>query len=1117
MAFDPFISFHNHTSSGSLLDALISTDQLIGRAKELGQEAVAVTDHGSVFSIYDAYKISKKNNIKLIAGNEFYFVHDPDDEEERGNKHLVLIARNETGWKNILKLNYIAWQRPKTIFMKQYPRITWGDIEKHNEGIIALTACSSGIISRHIMHGDMEKAHCHVKKLKDIFGENLFLEVQPHSLKTENGKVDQVRVNDTMFALCDEYDLKPIATCDAHYLDADDAVYHDMLLAIKDKKPISDPDRHRYSVNEFYLKPGKAIMDFFGSARGAELIRNAQLINKRCEVPDYLEPKGARLPQFPVEDAADYGEFKAWREQNIKSSIPDDAAYLRYKTAIGFQSAYDHLEPEQIDEYYQRLKSELKILEEKQFSSYMLIVADYIDWAKKNDIMVGPARGSAAGSLVSNLIGITSVDPIKHKLLFARFINKYKKAYPDIDVDFSTPDRVKEYLKKKYGEKRVASISNLAVMSPKVVVKDVARSLELGGKEDDPEEVKKSEAFRISNSITKVMPDVAETVQEAMSISKEFSAFMTKYPELYKHCARLQNIERQYGVHAAGVVIVNDDLDEIAPLRCDKDGNLVLAWEKERAEENGFIKFDLLGLITLSVLAEAIKTIKETHAKDIKIEDIPLDDQEVFKDISRGNTKCVFQLEASLTPLCKAIKPKSIDDIAIITALGRPAVPQEQRRAYIERRFGRVEIELLHPRMANCTRDTYGELIFEEQLMELAHDIAGWELDKADNLRKITKLKEKGKELLAKTEGEFISDAIKNEMDKESAQKIWDVIAGWSGYGFNRSHAVAYSYLSYYTAWFKHYYPTEFMCAVINSEDPNSDKLQEYKQAAREMGIELAPPSISSSGLQYRVAEKNKIITGLLAVKALGEGAIEYIIANRPYNSFPEFIMKSTGTKGNRSPITKTVIENLAKVGCFDALNITRKNVLEHWPEIKTRVSSVVKKAAKNDIEVSLEALESTTFDLVADNEYSKKQVLKNEMEVIGHYLTGNHNDIYGSFFKNSPEITKLADITSIQSGQTVKIEAVVKIKIKELKINNKKSKSFGRAFAKYMLEDVNGKTAELTLWPEHYEKLRNFLIDGTPIRALCEVNEYMDSKSLVLRQVEDIPDFFVNGKIIKK
>lgn len=1111
---DKFISFHNHTSSGSLLDALISTEQLFNKAKLLGQEAVAVTDHGSVFSIYDAYKMSKKTGVKLIPGNEFYFVHDPDDEEERGNKHLVLIATNEIGWRNILKLNYLAWQRPKTIFMKQYPRITWKDLEQYNEGIIALTACSSGIIARHIMNNDMEKAHCHVVKLKSIFGDNLFLEVQPHSLKTENGKVDQVRVNETMFKLCREYDIRPVATCDAHYLDANDAVYHDMLLAIKDKKPISDPDRHRYSVNEFYLKDGGSILNFFGSARGIELIKNSQLINKRCANPDYLEPKGARLPQFPVNDAEDYNEFKTWQEKNIaKRSMPEDVSYLRYKTSVGFQKLYEHLEPEQVDEYYQRIKAELNIVEEKGFSSYMLIVADYINWAKKAGITVGPARGSVAGSLVANMLGITTPDPIKHKLLFARFINKYKKAYPDIDVDFSTPDPVKEYVKKKYGAKRVASISNLSVMSPKVVVKDVARSLELGGHDGDSDEQKKSEAFRIANDITKVMPDVADTVQEAMNISREFAQFMAKYPELYKHCTRLQNIERQYGVHAAGVVIASEDLDEIAPLRCDKDGNLVLAWEKERCEENGFIKFDLLGLITLCVVADTIDAIKKRTGKIIAIENIPLDDQMVFKDISKGNTKCVFQLEASLTPLCKAIKPKTIDDIAIITSLGRPAVPQAQRQAYIERRFGRAKIELLHPLMANCTKDTFGELIFEEQLMELAHDIAGWELDKADSLRKITKLKEKGKELVAQTEGEFIGDAIKNNVDKESAQKIWDVIAGWSGYGFNRSHAVGYSYLSYYTAWLKHYYPAEFMCAVINSEDQNSDKVQEYKQTALEMGIEIVIPNINDSGLKYEMFGDKKIITGLMAIKGIGDAAIEYMIENRPYNSFPEFIMKSTGTKGNRSPITKTVIESLAKAGCFDILGITRKCALEYWPDIKTKVGSAVKKANKNNIDVELSNI-LNGFDL--SEEFSKKEILHNEMQVMGHYLTGTHNDIYGGFFKGGPDIVNLCDVNNIQSGKTIKIEAVIKLKSKELKIKAK-GKNYGRIFAKYLLEDTYGKTAELTLWPDYYEKFRHILLDGIPIRAICEVNEYLDTKSLILRKVEDIPSVIAKGVIIRK
>lgn len=1103
---DQFVSLHGHSKTGSLLDALISVDELFDRAKSLGQTATALTDHGSVFSIYDAYKASKRTGVKLISGNEFYFRHSLDDDTEKGNKHLVLLAYSAEGWANILRLNYIGWGQQRTIFMKQYPIITFADLEANKcQGIICLTACSSGVISRHIMNNDMEKAHRDVERLKKIFGANLFLEVQPHNLKTDNGKVDQAKVNQNMFDLCREHDIKPVATCDAHYLDKKDSEHHDLLLAIKDHVPLSDPHRHKYGVSDFYLKPGSAIIDFFGVERGIELIKNSKMIADRCENPTYLEPpKDPRLPVFPVQDAADYGEFNTWREQNIKTVIPEDAAYLRYKTSVGFAKMYEHLDPEEVDDYYQRIKKEIKLMEDKNFPSYMLIVADYIDWAKKNGNHVAPGRGSVVGSLVANLLGITSVNPMKHNLIFERFLNKFKTALPDIDTDFAYPEKVKDYVKNKYGYKRVASISNVSVMTPKVVVKDVARSLELGGSIDNSPEENKSIAFKIANDITKSMPDT-DTIEEAMMISPEFKSFMLKYPQLMASCKRLQNTEKSYPTHAAGIVIVNEDLDSIAPLRKDKDGNLVMSWEKERCEENGYVKLDFLGLKTLCFIGETLAAIKMT------MEDIPLDDSAVFDDISNGDVRCVFQLEITAAPMCKAVKPKSIDDLAVITSLIRPAVPVEQRNAYISKRAGKEKIELLHPSLYETTKNTYGELLFEEQLMTLGRDVAGWDLDKADSLRKITKLKEKGKELTEKTKKEFIIDAVKNNVDEASAKKIWERVEHFTGYGFSIIHSTAYSYLSYYTAWLKHHYPTEFLCAVINAEDPNSDKLQEYKQIAKDMGIKIAPPNINTSGLNHEVIADKQLSTGLLAIKGIGEDAINHIIENRPYKSFPEFIMKSIGTKGNRSPITKTVIESLAKVGCFDELGITRKNSLEHWADIKIKVVAAMKKAIKNEKTVELNSI---LDGLDINAEYTKKEILQNEMAVIGHYLTGSHNDMYGGFFTDAQDITNISTINGVSGGQTIKIEAVIKLKIKELKIK-KKGRNFGKSFAKYLLEDIRGKTAELTLWPDHYERFRNILKDGTPIRALCEVNEYMDTKSLVLRQIQDIPDIMINGKII--
>ena len=1099
---DRFVNLHAHTSTGSLLDSLLKYTELVDRTKELGQSAVALTDHGAVSAIYQTYNYAKKQGIKLIPGNEVYFRHDLNDKEERGNKHLVLLAQNATGWSNILRLNFLGWQNQKTIFMKQYPVISFEHLEKHSEGIIALSACSSGILSRHIMNGEEERLHTDLMRLKNIFDDNFFLEIQPHALKTENGKVDQVKVNCKLVELAHEYGIKLVSTFDCHYKDRADAKMHDLMLAIRDKVPVSADDRYRYSVSEFYPKTSNDIVGFFGPKLGLEVIKNTQAISQRCEPATYLEATEPKLPSFTVSDVEDYAEFKSWKEQNIKNGVGEDAAYLRYKTITAFHRKYDHLMPEQIDEYWQRLKSEVSTIEEKQFSSYMLIVADYVDWAEKNGVLCGPGRGSIGGSLVAHLLGISKVDPIKHNLLFARFLNKYKKSFPDADLDFSLPDKVNNYVKKKYGEKRVARISNVMVMTPKVVVKDVARSLEVGKKEGMSPEQVKSNSFKIANNITKALPDVAETIEEATKISKDFARFMSQYPDIESGCKRLENIERQNGVHAAGVIISNEDLDGIAPLRIDKDGDLVMSWDKDLCEENGFIKFDFLILKTLNVVAETFAAVEKRHGKKITLETMPLDDQDVFKMISKGDVSCVFQLESTAVPMCKAVKPKSIDDIAVITSLIRPAVSPEQRRSYLDARFGRKKVELIHEKMANCVKDTHGELLFEEQLMTLAKDIAGWELDRADNLRKITKLKEKGRDLLKKTGLEFVEDTIKNGIERKTALQIWDIVSGWNGYGFNRAHATAYSYISYYTAYLKYHYPTEFMCAIINSEDQNSSKVREYKQVAKDMGIEIINPNIRDSGLNYQVITDKKIATGLLAIKGVGEPPIEYIIANRPYKSFAEFIFKSTGTSEHRSPINKTVIEHFAKAGCFDVLGITRKNILEHWQTIKSKVQAAIKKAHKNGTTVDLDQI-VVEFD--ANDEYKKDQILKYEMEVMGQYLSGTYNDIYGGFFKNGPDITSLNKIGTLQPDQLIKVEAIVKAKIKEFKIS-KKNRNYGRVFAKYLIEDTDGHKAELTLWPDHYDKFRQAFDKGVPIRALCKVNDYMDTRSLVLHHIEGMP-----------
>jgi len=502
-------------------------EDLFIRAKEVDHPAVAVTDHGTMTAIYDAYKASKKHDVKLIPGMEAYFTTDLTTKK---NYHLVLLAKNEVGYRNLLRLNYESYKNQVSGYMgKKTPRISWEHIEKFNDGIIALTACSNGLVAKTLVtEDDEEQAICHIKRLNKTFKSGFFLEIQPHDLYAvgKTGKeVNQKKLNRAMIRLSHDMDIPYVITCDAHYRDKDHAKYHDFMLAIKDKKPVDDPERFRYGVQDMYLKTHEEIINFFGPKVAEVGMRNSIKIMEACAEPDYIAPKGAILPKFPVKSEDDYGEFKEWHTTSCPD-IEEDKSYLRYKCMRGFKEKFSDVDVKTKREYWDRVKKELSVLEDKDFSSYMLIVADYTNWAKQQGMPVGPARGSAAGSLVAYLSGITSVDPMKYGLIFERFHNSEKKSFPDIDSDFSNPALVKDYLKEKYGADRVASISNWSTLSPKVTIKDVARSLQIGGD--------KSTAFKIANHITSIMPDT-KTIEEAVKESKEFAAYMSKYPKLYEN------------------------------------------------------------------------------------------------------------------------------------------------------------------------------------------------------------------------------------------------------------------------------------------------------------------------------------------------------------------------------------------------------------------------------------------------------------------------------------------------------------------------------------------------------------------------------------------------------
>ena len=1113
-----FVSLHNHTELGSPLDGMNDTFDLFKRAKEVDHPAVAVTDHGTLTALYDAYLASQQTGVKLIPGMEAYFA---DDLASKKSHHLVLLAQNEVGYRNILNINYCAFQNQVSGYMgKKTPRVSWEHIEKYNEGVVALTACSNGLIAKTLITDqDEEKAICHLNRLNSIFKDRLFLELQPHALHAvnKNGKeVNQQLLNESLIRLSHDMGIPYVITCDAHYRDKDHAKYHDFMLAIKDKKAVDDPDRFRYGVQDMYLKTHEEIIDFFGRDIAEVGMENSIKIMNSCSEPHYIKPKGARLPSFQTSLEEDYDEFLGWKNKQ-GSKLSDDKAYLRYKCIEGFKEKLSHLSDEDKKEYWSRVRTELSVLEAKDFSSYMLIVADYVNWAKSS-MPVGPARGSSAGSLVAYLTGITDIDPIKYDLIFERFHNNKKESFPDIDTDFSDPSMVKEYIKEKYGEDKVASISNWSTLSPKVIIKDVARSLRLGGD--------KSSAFQIANKITSIMPD-AKNLSTAMKESSQFNSYMSKYPTLFEYGNKLQNLTRNWSVHAAGVVIGDERLPDIVPLRVDDDGNTVTQWEKTRCEDNGLIKMDLLGLKPLTVIDNTFKLIEETTGRKLSIDDINLDDQKVYAMIGRGDTSGVFQLESSLTPFCVKLKPTSIEDISAINAIGRPSCLPAERKRYAKRRLGLESVAYDHPTLERALSKTYGVLVYEEQAMFVAQDCAGWDLNQADALRKISKLKGKDPDLVLKTEASFVKDCMSHSgMKYETACLIWKkYIEPLGGYAFNKSHSISYSHISFYTAWLRCHYKTQFMCALLNSEDANSDKAQEYLSECKKMGIKVSPPDINKSLGGYGVYQDGEISTGLSAIKGVGEKAILSIIKNQPYVDFQGFL-----SKNESKTVGKTVIQSLAKAGALDCLGRTRMDMHDNYQKYRSKAKTVIKRAIEKDIlqdgiilkneskerraelmvqyaipsnsERLLEIVDAIEFDST-EEEWDRKDILLLEREVLGRSISGNLHEVFSTFFSGGPMVTPLSKISDLNQNSRVKIEAIIKTKIKEFTIKN--GKNVGKKFAKYLIEDVNGDTCGLTLWADDYERYRASLKDGLPIKAICKVNSYLDQKDLALSSLERI------------
>lgn len=1107
-----YVSFHNHTYY-SVMDSLIKPNEFFAKIADLGQSAAAITDHGTLFGIWDAYKAAKLYKVKLIAGCEFNFQESFSDENER-LKHIVLVAKNQVGWKNLLLLNKLANDNNILSGKKLYPRINWEMLEKYNDGLLAFTACSGGILGQSICTRKLDKAKEDAQRLKKIFGENLALEIQPNSLKKMTNAFkdyqDQTFVNNQLIKLSKELNIKIVPTTNAHYLNPEDHDSHDLLLAIGSGQPKKSHNRLTYT-NEFYVRSREDVRKHFARLYENEIdewLNNSLYFASLCEDPKWIElsysnPSGKEYPDFPVKDQLDYNEFLLWKEkQNL--NLSEEALYMRF---LCFKNLEIKIPKEKHEEYIKRLNEEFEVIEYQHFPGYMLIVADYINFSKNNNVLVGPGRGSIGGSLVGYLLGMHAADPIKYNLIFSRFLNKEKTSPPDIDLDFSPKQRhkVQEYLMTKYGKDNVAGISNINTLTPKPYVKDVSRALQFGGDQKKAVAIGMDLADSISDDMDKKVKDFNEIADKAPLF---FEKAKIKYPELLTHSKYLLGKIRALSTHAAGLVISKRPLHEIVSIRKDKEQSPVIEYDKETAEDIGLLKMDLLRLNTLDIIAKTEELIIQ-NGKELLPFNYELDDEKAYNLISDGNTLCVFQFGTSpgTINLCKKVKPKKLWDLALITALARPAAA-DLREGFIAVRNGAEELDLLHPSMKRAYDITYG--LFEECLMFLAEDMAGWDLQYADNFRKMTKDKGKHPEKVLKIKNKFIQDFMtKHSVTEKLANKVWDeVIERFQGYGFNMSHALLYSMISFHTAWLKAHYPLEFLTAnlmaQIESNSQNSDEMiAKIKTEIRKLKIKILPPDVNKSNMTYTILDSNTLMTGLDALKFMGKEAIPEIIKQRPFKSINDFLSKVDGRK-----VKAPSVAALAAVGGLDSFEMSRKQMFLYSADFKKKLQVWNKK--------SKEEMEYPWPDV---GEWTIPEKYAMEIKYLGEGLTGNTSQVYPGIFDNRTlNIGKLEAACTWEKPQKISgpIKGIVLEFVKK-KIKKEDSKLYGQLMIHMRIMDPYGNIAKVSIFPSGKEQMekeikrmygnKKKLEVGSVLVFFASDSLYNDEYSLIFNSFIDIFD----------
>lgn len=1096
-----FVGLHIH-SDYSLLDGASQLPQLVDRAAELGMPAIALTDHGVMYGAAQLVKICRNKGVKPIIGNEMYVINgDITKQERRPRYHQVVLAKNNQGYKNLTKLttiSHLEGYQGKGIFAR--PCINKDLLAQYREGLIVTSACLGGEIPQAILRNKLDVARRIATWYKDTFGEDFYLEIQDH------GSPEDRVVNVELVKIARELDIKIIATNDSHYISCYDVEAHDALLCIQTGKSITEDKRLRYSGTE-YLKTAEEMSQLFRDHLSDDVIQEA--IANTLEVADKVQPYtlfgDTRIPDFP---------------------IPSGHTADTYLEEVAWNGLLDRLNAKSRNElstdYKERLEYELKMMQQMGFSTYFLVVWDYIKFARDNQIPVGPGRGSAAGSLVAYSLGITNIDPVHHGLLFERFLNPERKSMPDIDTDFCIErrDEMIQYVTGKYGVDKVAQIVTFNRMTSKAVLKDVARVLDIPYKQADqmakmiPVSRGKPEKLKVMISDETPTPEFKEAYDNDPVVQRWLDMAI-----------RIEGTNKSTGVHAAGVIISADPIDEIAPLQRNKDGGITTQYPMEDLESMGMLKMDFLGLKNLTMIQKTLDLIEQTKGQRIDPDDLtlherkaqaiaardeehklPEDIRKTYKLLAEGKLEGIFQLESSgMRQVVRDLKPSCIDDISSILSLYRPGpldaglIPK-----FINRKHGLEPIVYDHPMLESILKETYAVMVYQEQIMKIAQDMAGYSLGEADLLRRAMGKKKMAE--MQKHRGIFIDGSAKNGVDKKTAEALFEQMVKFAEYCFNKSHSMAYGYVTYQTAYLKANYPVEYMAALLTANSGSQDKVQKYIATCINMNIQVEPPDINRSQVDFTPVDGKKILFGLSAVRNLGQGAIECILEARSQDGDFQSLADLCD-RVDLHAVNRRALEALVQCGALDSFNPNRKQLVEHLPLVIDWAQSRAKERSVGQFNLfdqiggdSEVPAQENGFDGVPEPpnvpDYEPMEKLKMEKELLGFYVSDHP---LKPLQKTSRLLAPISLNELEDQPEKVTVSAIVMLSGIKPIVTKK-----GDRMAIVYLEDLTGQ-AEGVVFPRTYDKVQNLLQEDTRLIVWGKVDRRDESAQLIIEDAEPI------------